>query len=396
MFNLSRWWSAVLLLFLTTAVQLDAQPAEQRHLSRSVEKAGFVPGSSVLFPSPSSLFNGLISSTNGVYPEQSGYFRFTVYPNGAFVGNMLISTRRVSLNGYFSPNGTATTYIYAIYNDGCCYSYYYLAWIVDLAIIPGSDEIQGAVTWLGPGPWMSEILGYRSGPWNSRNPSPLAGKYTIRFPGSTDPTVAPSGDGYASMTVNSLGTTSVNGALADGTRFSRSVNLSTNGFAPLWVSTDSGLGVMIGWLVFNPAPPRGIIGDLVWIKPAQFNATYYPSGFEGIVAATGSPYLRPSATNAALNWTSGIFRISGGNLSAPHANSVALSPAGKLTSNGGTISNLTFSLNPNTGIFSGRFRDPETARTRYYYGALIQNEGIGGGYFLGANQGGLVQLEAAP
>ena len=124
MSKLCRWWPGVLLLFVTTALQLGAQPTGQHHLSRSVEKAGFVPGSSVLFPSPSSLFNGLLTSTNGLYPEQSGYFRITVYPNGAFVGNMLISTRRVSLNGYFSPNGTATTYIYAIYNDDCCYSYY--------------------------------------------------------------------------------------------------------------------------------------------------------------------------------------------------------------------------------------------------------------------------------
>lgn len=371
--------------------------AQERLVSQSIRKAGFVPGvPSDLFPSPSSQFNGLISPEDGVIPEQSGYFKITVYPNGYYTGGMTLGARQVRLNGYFSPDGTSTTSIYQVYYDDCCYSYVYLLWIVDFVIVPGTDEIQGSIEWLGNGPWISGLLGYRSGPWNSKNPSPFVGKYTVRLPGSTDASVAPPGDGYASMNVSALGAVNMSGSLADGTRFTRSGLLSTNGYFPFYVITDSGLGTMIGWLTFEKGGARDAFGDLVWIKPARFNATYYPAGFEGTVPAIGGPYVPPSTSSPALDWTSGIFVAADGNFSAPLVNSITLSSTGKLTNNGGDMVNLSFSLNRNTGVFSGRFRDPQSGRTPSYSGALFQNEGIGGGHFLGSNQGGLVQLQATP
>jgi hypothetical protein len=374
-----------------------ADAATESFVSQSVRRANFVPGTEPgLFPYPSSQFNGLITSTNGVVPEQSGYFKIIVYPSGYFSGNMLIAGRQISLNGYFYSDGTATTYLYRIYNDGCCYSYWSLAWIIDLVIIPGTDELQGTVYYLGPGPWISDVLAFRNGPWNSSNPSPFAGRYTVRFPGSTDPSVAPSGDGYATVSVNSSGNATVAGSLANNFRFSRSVLLSTNGYYPLSIATTSGQGIFIGWLTFRSGPARGIDGEMTWVQPAIYNATYYPAGFQGNILARGGPYVAPSSTSPALRWTNGVFQISGGNLTMPLVNSVTLSPTGNLTSNGGSISNLTFGLNRNTGAFSGHFRDPQTGGFRNYYGALFQNQDIGGGFFLGSSQGGLVRLEAAP
>jgi hypothetical protein len=393
--NLSfRCIAGAALLFLG---QAGAEAAVEKFRSQSVQKANFVPGTpSDLFPSPNSQFNGLITSTNGIFPEQCGYFKIIVYPTGYFTGNMLIAGRQISLSGYFSPDGTATTYLYRIFNDDCCYAYYSLAWVIDLVIIPGTDEIQGCVFWVGPGPWVSELLGFRNGPWNSHNPSPFAGRYTVRFPGSVDPAVAPGGDGYTTVSVNSYGYATLSGALANNIRFSRSALISTNGFLPLSIATASGQGIFIGWLTFNPAPARDIFGDAVWIQPPIFNATYYPAGFEGDVRARGGPYLGASSTNSALSWTNGTFRASDGNLPAPIMNSITLSPTGTLTSHGGSISNLTFSLNRNTGVFSGRFRDPQNGRFRNYYGALFQDEDIGGGFFLGSNQGGRVSLQSLP
>lgn len=384
-------------LVLGAHIGVDAA-TEERFVAQSVRKAGFVPGvPSDLFPAPSSQFNGLISSDYGVVPDQSGYFKIIVYSTGYYSGNMLIGTRQIKLNGYFDPDGTSTTRIYRVYYDDCCYgSYAYLVWIIDFIIIPGTDEIQGSVNWVSTDPWRSELLGYRSGPWNNQNPSPYAGKYTVRLPGGTDPSVAPTGDGYATLSVNNSGYATLSGALADGTRFSRGALISTNGYLPLSITANGGLGIMIGWLVFERTPARDIFGDLVWIKPAQFNATYYPAGFQGTPLASGGPYVPPSASSPALDWTTGIFAAADGNLPSPLANSIALSATGKLTNNGGTLTNLTFALNRNTGIFNGRFRDPQSGRTRYYYGALFQNEDIGGGYFLGSNQGGWVRLQSSP
>lgn len=391
------WLGCIAGALLLCTGQVRAEGAAERFVSKSIRKSSFVPGApSDLFPSPNSQFNGLITSTNGVVPQQSGYFKITVYPSGSFSGNMLIGGRRISLNGYFSPDGTATSYLYRVYNEDCCYTYWYLAWIIDLVIIPGTDEIQGTVFYTGPGPWVSELLGFRNGPWNNSNPSPFAGRYTIRFPGSADPTIAPSGDGYATVNINSRGYATLGGALANNFRFSRNAQISTNGYLPLSIPTVSGQGIFIGWLTFNLSPARDVVGDTVWIQPPLLNATYYPAGFEGDVLARGGPYLGASSTNSALSWTNGVFQVRDGNLPAPLQNSVALSATGKLTSNGGDITNLTFSLNRKTGAFKGRFRDPELGRFRSYYGALVQNEDIGAGFFLGSNQGGRARLQSVP
>jgi hypothetical protein len=368
----------------------------ERHISKSFPTEGFVPGTTTnLFPAPNSQFNGLIASEAAPYPEQSGYFRITVYPNGTYSGKMHVGSRDVGLNGVFSPDGRSTSYIYGSYSD-CCWVYYYLLWIVDFQMVVGTDEIQGSVEYLGSGGWISGVVGYRSGPWNSKNPSPFQGKYTIRFPGGDDPAVAPSGDGYASVNVDAKGNVKINGALADNFKYNRSGILSTNGYVPLSVSTDSGNGIFIGWLTFGPPPDGEIVGDFNWTQPPNYNATYYPAGFTGPVAAFGSRYLPPSATNSVLSWTNGLFELSGGNLSSPLVNSITLNSSGKLTADSGPIENLTFSLNKNTGVFKGRFRDPQSGISRNYFGVVVQLDELGGGYFLGVNQGGRVRLEAAP
>jgi hypothetical protein len=92
----------------------------------------------------------------------------------------------------------------------------------------------------------------------------------------------------------------------------------------------------------------------------------------------------------------GRFWVSGGNLSAPLTNAVTLRPNGKLTDLGGGIENLKFSLTTKTGLFKGKFTHPGLEKTVSYSGVLDQLQELGGGYFIGSDQGGLVRLEAAP
>jgi len=394
MFKLVLWVGGTVLFGAFSGIA--AERRVERYVSKSVVMEGFVPGTTTnLFPAPNSQFNGLITPATGLYPEQSGYFRITVYPNGTYSGTMHVGARKVSINGVFSPDGRSSTYIYGVYYD-CCWSYYYLTWIVNFRMIAGTDEIQGSVEYFGSSAWTSEVLGFRSGPWNSKNPSPFQGRYTVRFPGSTDPAIAPPGDGYASLNVDVKGSVKISGALADNFKYSRSGVLSTNGYVPISVATDNGNGIFIGWLTLTPPPSGEIIGDFVWNTPPNYNATYYPAGFAGPVPAFGGIYVAPSATNSVLSWTDGVFELADGNLSAPLVNQITLSPDGKLTSNSGPIEKLTFSLNRKTGVFNGRFREPQSGISRSYFGAVVQFDDLGGGYFLGLNQGGLVSLLPAP
>jgi len=53
---------------------------------------------------------------------------------------------------------------------------------------------------------------------------------------------------------------------------------------------------------------------------------------------------------------------------------------------------VTFSINPATGAFIGSFFWPGTHRITSLGGVVLQSENNAGGFFLGTNQGGSVQL----
>jgi hypothetical protein len=62
-----------------------------------------------------------------------------------------------------------------------------------------------------------------------------------------------------------------------------------------------------------------------------------------------------------------------------------------------TNSTLKLSVNLKTGLFSGSVVDPGSSQKLSFQGALLEKSGIGGGFFLNAdnNQGGKVYLSPA-
>jgi len=143
-------------------------------------------------------------------------------------------------------------------------------------------------------------------------------------------------------------------------------------------------------------PTSDLAGDLLWAKPRRDDADYYPNGFVGNIPATGGRYLKPSSSQTPLGWTNGVAWISGGNWSASYSNSITLKNGGKFTDNGGQIDNLTFSLNTGTGVFKGKFNQPESGKKISYTGALHQLTGMGTGFFLDRDLGGFFGLQQAP
>ena len=196
------------------------------------------------------------------------------------------------------------------------------------------------------------------------------------------------------MTVDALGSARVKGLLADGQAWSPVALLSANGHWPLYVSLDRKLGALIGWLQLSNAVSNAISGTLTWIKPPV--APHFTNGITAELDIDGSRYLSPSAVNHILVWTNGLLQLAGGNLPAALTNDVIITPLGKFTDRGGSITNLKFSFTPKTGLFNGSFRHPSSSRTTKFHGALLQDRNSGGGFFLGTNQGGVLRLDAAP
>jgi hypothetical protein len=307
---------------------------------------------------------------------------------------MNIAGNSTPLRGRFDRQGMAGFLIYRrVWDDCFCFYELRLQWSVTFELLPGTNVIRGTVENVRRG-WNTELFGYKARS-SDEGVAPEKGRYTMRLPGSSDPAVAPGGEGYAVMKVDSRGNVIASGALADSAKFSRNGAISTNGWWPFYVSLNEGRGAVIGWLNFSETLTSDVSGDLLWVRPRNDERRYYPDGYSGTIAARGARYAAPLSGALALGWSNGVFRLSGGNLSAPATNDVTLQSA-SLTSNAGSVSGLTFSLNRGTGVFRGKFIHPTSGRRTAYAGALNQLEDLGAGYFLGSSQGGLVRLEADP
>jgi hypothetical protein len=395
---MSKSFWAVVALAVSAGTLTPARGAEYlvQPAEAGFQAAGFTSGgSSNQFPRMKGTYNGLAQPITGFVAEYSGFFTLTIDSDRYFDGWMNVGDRRYPLGGRFDQQGNAGVTIYKEVWDDChCWSYLVLVWVVDLRLVSDTDEIQGNADNVSHG-WQTRLFGYRAF-GKPDEPAPQNGRYTLRLPTGADAAVAPSGEGYGIVKVNSHGRVEAYGALPDGTAYSRSTAISTNGWWPFYFPFNDGRGALIGWLRFQAAAGSDVSGDLTLAKPRKDDRKSYPDGYIGTVAASGSRYLAPSSSTLALSWTNGIFRVSGGNLSMPATNRIGLLPGGKLVNNGGALPKLSFSLSRSTGKFTGKFTHPESGKKISYAGVLDQLQDIGAGYFLDSTQAGLVRLEPAP
>ena len=291
---------------------------------------------------------------------------------------MIIAGRKVGFSGQFNTGGQSTRYTSS------------QQWGIDLELIPGDGAVRGRVTSYLGGGWTSDLFGHLTSFGRTNAPRIAAGNYTLLLPACEDVAAGLCGQGFGTITVDRTGQAKLKGTLADGQAWTAASLTGTNGHWPVYVALDKKLGTIIGWLNFSNAAPGAIGGTLTWIKPPV--APLFTNGIAAELATDGFRYTAPSATNPLLSWTNGLLSIAGGNLAAPRTNDVILSTLGKFSNRGGSISNLTFSLSTKIGSFKGSFRHPVTARTTKYSGVLLKNQNLGGGFFLGTNQGGILRL----
>jgi len=357
-----------------------------------VQRASDFTGNWDFFPEASGLYNGLISPRTEVIAERSGGFRITVCSDGCFSGNFAVGGDTVSIHGHFNSEGWAGISIYRWVWDYCgCFRYLVLEWNVILELVEDSDEITGTIVNEWDGGWVTQLYGLQAYYRETGITAPQAGRYTMRLPGSSDASLAPPGDGYGTLTVDSRGLVDVFGMLPDGVKFTDSVYISVDGFWPLAFSLNNGHGIVLGWIQFTVAGGMELSGDVTWIKQRNEDRKLYPNGFEGTLAATGGVYTPPANGGSPFSWTDGQFLVSEGNVTGIAANSVSFA-SGKFVDQGGDLSGLKFSLNKKNGSFSGSFSHPDTGKKTSFAGAVFQFEDAGGGYFQGTDVGGIVRL----
>jgi hypothetical protein len=137
--------------------------------------------------------------------------------------------------------------------------------------------------------WTAELRADRA-VFSSTSPAPQAGKYTLLIPADTNSTGGPFGDGYGTVTVNTKGSLTFSGSLADGTKVTQKVPISKNGDWPLYLNLYKNKGTLLSRIVLDTnQPDTDLSGLMNWFKRTQ-TARYYPGGFTNESMIVGSRF----------------------------------------------------------------------------------------------------------
>ncbi|MGD0615189.1 MAG: S8 family serine peptidase [Verrucomicrobiota bacterium] len=331
------------------------------------------------FASIAASYRGLFYPAGEVEFLQSGAFSLTTGTRGGYSGTLQMGAKLYAFSGHLDSSGAGTNLIHRTGTNALA-----LAFQMDSTNFNG---ITGTVT---DGSWLAELQAERA-PFKAGNSTLLAGKYTLVFPGYADGgALAPQGDGYGAVTVTKPGQILLSGALSDGAALSKTALLVGTGDWPLYVSLYGGRGQILGWLTFTNSQSLG--GRFSWIKQPIPKAALYPGGFDIETNAVGSSFHSPSTSaGPILDFITGRVVLNGGDLAAPITNNVIIASNNKVTDT--TFTNkLTLTLGTGRGLFRGTVLNPATGKKFGFNGVLLQNQGVGLGYFLGTNQSGSVFL----
>jgi hypothetical protein len=326
-----------------------------------------------LFPPVQTTYNGLFSTSNGVTEETAGMLSgLTLTPTGFFSGKLFIAGTTNRFSGNFSAAGQASVNIGTV-------SAAVGALVVDLIFEEGAtNQIVGTVSNVS---WVAPLTIEQASTNQPTN------QYTMLF--SNVSGITPPGEGYAWIS-NNAGTAWLVGALADGTPFSQGISVSQFGDIPVYASLYNNTGLLIGWVNLTNMGASPPINTLTWIEQSSGGASLYPDGFTNTLSVQGSPWTMPPANTAAINMTKGDLLVT--NTSSNLDFTVAVLANNTLAKLGGDPPNsLTGSINRTNGLFSVTFG--YGAGTVKGYGAILQSQTNGGGYFQTATNAGELILQ---
>ena len=315
-------------------------------------------------------YNGLFYDTTAVMPSSSGSFTATVTSKGGYSAKLQLGSKVYSFSGMFDSSGNAVA------NNVTGKGLPTLS--VSLQLV-NNDQITGDVSGNG---WVAQLLANRAA-FTSKAPTPSAGKETVLLALDNDISTTSTGVGFASVTISTSGGVQSSATLPDGVKITQKSALSKDGIWPIYASLYGGKGLLIGWM--QCTNQIEIAGSAVWEMPGGAGG-FYPGGLTNQIDATGS---RIQGTVGFMG--KGAAILSGAGLETSLTNKVVVAGKTVLSSDSG----LKFSINPQTGLFSGSVTLPNSKQKLSFQGALLEKSGIGGGFFLNADQSGKVYFGPA-
>jgi hypothetical protein len=314
--------------------------------------ANFVPNP---FPAVEGTYGGLFYNSGELTPASSGYFSAAVNSTGGFTANFQQGGKRFSTSGQFSLMGTWSTASLKTWDDTA----------ISLQLDMTGNTLDGN---LSNDAWSAGMNAVRAA-----NPAPQKGNYTLILPATN----LDSGNGFGSVAVASTGAVTLSGTLGDGTKVTESAVVSEQGEWPVYVSLDSGNGMLLGWLAFTNEPGQDVEGTLTWLKSGSFTNQ---------IAVVGSTYVVTKG-EAAINLSQGYVLLQGGGLTSSITDTFTLGANNIVKGS----DKLALTITTANGLFQGTATNSE-GKTITIHGALLQNGTNGYGQFLNAGQIGNVFL----
>jgi hypothetical protein len=217
--------------------------------------------------------------------------------------------------------------------------------------------------------------------------------YTALIGQDTTLPATPPGYGYAIIT-NKSEMLTIGGHLADGTAFSQSVPIGVDNEFPMFANIYTNKGILFGRLSFTLTTNGTPNGNLWWIKPpSKAGGT---NGFVAIVPVVGSPWSNSFPTLKGLVPNGSTIGFSDGGFTTPVATTVSLSlsPLGGpvLTRTSGATNFVSGGIIQATGLMGVTLYNGNRQKVTGY-GAFLQLQDFGGGYFLGTTNDGAMLLQ---
>lgn len=346
--------------------------------SNATLTANFIPNP---FEDADGNFHGVFLESGDVALETSGWLSLSLRSSGAFSGSIRQAYRRLSFTGRLDVEGRARVTIPRSGTNAL-----FLNLRLDL---PEAIEMSGSLE------YSSRVVDIRMrrAVFNARtNPATnYVGRYTLLLPGTVDGDVAPIGDSFSVIRINTAGTLSAAGVLADGTAFSQSVPVSRDGDWPLFASLYRGQGMVAGNLRVRPPSDDGtdIEGTGRWLRLPGPRPATYTNGFLLSSIVVGSGY-----TNFGSAGVLGLDRASLTLTEATGAvlatNALSFGPGGRLTNLG--PNQLTLKFTARSGQMRGSLGLPGSPRAMALHGVVLQRQQVAAGHFQRSNAVGRVFL----
>lgn len=210
----------------------------------------------------------------------------------------------------------------------------------------------------------------------------------------------PPGDGYTTLTLNGTGSALLAGYLADGTSWTASAHLRSDGTLAVFSPLYGKRGGVAGELKFDLDQQNSDVGGngFLWIRPVQPAALQYVAGWpQGVyldaagAKFTGGPAalslgqgsVNPVLGNVRLVFTDGLLTVT----ILRRANVDA--STGVVTKVPETTPDYTLQVSSSSGVISGSFKHTDGTTVDYRGIVLIKGANRAGfGYFLSNGDGG--------